>query len=487
MKKRIICTLLTLCLMLALIPATAMAEEPGSLLGDINGDGMVTEYDAIMLQNYLAGLETLTGEQLVAADFNGDGRVDYRDLSALQSYLGLQTPTLAVTVSGFRVGNTPADITLSFASTIPGVTFSEDDIQFYKWEALVPTEEGAYYISPLRDNEAFKADMCYRLRLDLDNKGLEEAPAVTVNGKTPEICYIKTSNGQPILITIGCDFGTPEEAYTIIYEFDYGTLPADRQNPETIAEDEAIVFPTLKNCGERKFLGWQIKNSDDIDVYPADAEYYPSENMTFMAVYEEYITLTVSYTTTVKQGGNVAPGETTFDLAIVGSNAGDENISDVTVSGSVTTNGAGDYDGTLTFTGTERSLWRMLSEGAFVQQVNNGKANWTYDDTVWGVLWWGGAAYSNTDSVESTVIVVSTSIDGQGNYYIDRDNLQKEDMTFTNTYTKSVFEPTEPIESDPDLPQTGDNSSMILRTALLLISGSAVIGMIAAGKKRKYN
>ncbi|MGN0800874.1 MAG: hypothetical protein ACI4NU_10665 [Christensenellales bacterium] len=278
-----------------------------------------------------------------------------------------------------------------------------------------------------------------------------------------------------------------EEAYTITYEFDYGTLPADQQNPETIAEDEAIVLPTLEDCGERKFLGWQIKNSDDIDVYPADYEYYPSEDMTFVAVYEEYITLTVSFTTTVKQGGNVAPGETTFELAIVGSNAGDADISDVTVSGSVTTNGAGDYDGTLTFTGTERSLWRMLSEGAFVQQVNDGKANWTYDDTVWGVLWWGGAAYSNTDSVESTMIVVPASIDGQGNYYIDWDNLQKEDMAFTNTYTKSVFEPTEPIESDPDLPQTGDNSSMILRTALLLISGSAVIGTIAAGKKRKYN
>ena len=410
MKKRILSMLLCLCMVLALIPATAMAEGP--VIGDIDGNGQVTNYDAIMLQNYLAGLETLTGEQLFVADFNGDGHVDSSDLSALQSYLGL--PTLAVTVSGFRVGNTPADITLSFASTIPGVTFSEDDIQFYKWEALVPTEEGAYYISPLRDNEAFKADMCYRLRLDLDNKGLEEAPTVTVNGKTPEICYIKTSNGQPILITIGCDFGTPPE-------------------PEPV------------------------------------------------------ITLTVPFTTTVKQGGNVAPGETTFDLAIVGSNAGDENISDVTVSGSVTTNGAGDYDGTLTFTGTERSLWLMLSEGAFVQQVNDRKANWTYDDTVWGVLWWGGAAYSNTDSVESTVIVVSTSIDGQGNYYIDWENLQKEDMTFTNTYTKSVFEPTEPIESDPDLPQTGDNSSMILRVALLLISGSAVIGMIAAGKKRKYN
>ena len=411
MKKRILSMLLCLCMVLALIPATAMAEGP--VIGDIDGNGQVTNYDAIMLQNYLAGLETLTGEQLFVADFNGDGHVDSRDFSALQSYLGLQTPTLAVTVDGFEVGKTPADITYSFASTNLGVTFSEEDIlaNWVSWKYYYGGEHEEWLL--MSKTEVFEAGTRYWCTINLDNKGLTVAPAVTMNGKTPEVCYLATRDGVPYALAIGCELGTPAA--------------------------------------------------------------------------EPIITLTVPFTTTVKQGGNVAPGETTFELAIVGSNAGDENISDVTVSGSVTTNGAGDYDGTLTFTGTERSLWRMLSEGAFVQQVNDRKANWTYDDTVWGVLWWGGAAYSNTDSVESTVIVVSTSIDGQGNYYIDWDNLQKEDMTFTNTYTKSVFEPTEPIESDPDLPQTGDNSSMILRVALLLISGSAVIGMIAAGKKKKYN
>ena len=486
MKKRILSMLLCLCMVLALIPATAMAEGP--VIGDIDGNGQVTNYDAIMLQNYLAGLETLTGEQLFVADFNGDGHVDSSDLSALQSYLGL--PTLAVTVSGFRVGNTPADITLSFASTIPGVTFSEGDIQSVVWARSI-FDGVSFAWKPIGNYEAFEAGASYRIQMELDNKGLTKAPAVTVNGRTPEYCTIATRNGVPIQLQIGCTLGTPVEAYTIAYEFDYGTLPADRQNPETIAEDEAIVFPTLENCGERKFLGWQIKNSDDIDVYPADAEYYPSEDMTFMAVYEEYITLTVPFTTTVKLGGNVAPGETTFDLAIAGSNAGDADISDVTVSGSVTTKGAGDYDGTLTFTGTERSLWLMLSEGAFVQQVNAGEAGWTYDDTVWGVLMEEiPVAYAMGDDATVsgyTVYAVPASIDGNGYYYIDWENLQAADMAFTNIYTKSVFEPTEPIESDPDLPQTGDNSSMILRTALLLISGSAVIGMIAAGKKRKYN
>ena len=417
MKKRILSMLLCLCMVLALIPATAMAEGP--VIGDIDGNGQVTNYDAIMLQNYLAGLETLTGEQLFVADFNGDGHVDSRDFSALQSYLGLQTPTLAVTVDGFEVGKTPADITYSFASTNLGVTFSEEDIlaNWVSWKYYYGGEHEEWLL--MSKTEVFEAGTRYWCTINLDNKGLTVAPAVTMNGKTPEVCYLATRDGVPYALAIGCELGTPAA--------------------------------------------------------------------------EPIITLTVPFTTTVKQGGNVAPGETTFELAIVGSNAGDENISDVTVSGSVTTNGAGDYDGTLTFTGTERSLWRMLSEGAFVQQVNAGEAGWTYDDTVWGVLMEEiPVAYAMGDDATVsgyTVYAVPASIDGNGYYYIDWENLQAADMAFTNIYTKSVFEPAEndPVPGNPDLPQTGDNSSMILRTALLLVSGSAVIGMIAAGKKKKYN
>ena len=66
MKKRMLSILLCLCMVLMLVPTTVFAEEP--------------------------------------------------------------TGTLAVTINGFQVGNTPGDIKLSIASTIPGVTFSADDI-----------------------------------------------------------------------------------------------------------------------------------------------------------------------------------------------------------------------------------------------------------------------------------------------------------------------------------------------------------------------
>ena len=90
--------------------------------------------------------------------------------------------------------------------------------------------------------------------------------------------------------------------------------------------------------------------------------------------------------TTVEVRGSREPGETTFKLAVVGSNAGGADVLDVTITATVTTNGVGDYAGEMTITGPSEQLCCMLSDGVFVQQVNEGKANWTYDDKVWGLL-----------------------------------------------------------------------------------------------------
>ena len=166
------------------------------------------------------------------------------------------------------------------------------------------------------------------------------------------------------------------------------------------------------------------------------------------------------------------------------------------VSGSVTTNGAGDYDGTLTFTGPEQQLWYMLSEGAFVQQVNGGEENWTYDDTVYGLLLTQGAADATDDAASpyTVLILPAISVDtDEGVYYdidwdaIDWEEPQSEDMHFTNTYTKST---TEPADSEPDTdattsPQTGDNSNLALWLALLAVSAAGVIGTGVYSKRRR--
>ena len=161
----------------------------------------------------------------------------------------------------------------------------------------------------------------------------------------------------------------------------------------------------------------------------------------------------------------------------------------VVVSGTVTTtNGVGDYEGTLTFTGPERQLWYMLSEGAFVQQVNGGEENWTYDDTVYGLLLKQGTAYATDDAASPyTVLIlpaISVETDDGVRYDIDWDAIdwnapQSEDMRFTNTYTKSTTE--------PGTPDTGDNSNPTLWFALLAVSGVGAAGAAIYSRKRKYS
>ena len=207
----------------------------------------------------------------------------------------------------------------------------------------------------------------------------------------------------------------------------------------------------------------------------------------------EKYTLTVPFTTTVKQGGSAAPGKTTFELAVIGDSAPNKDKSNVTVSGSVTTNGKGSYNGTLTITGTERTLWVMLSEGAFVQQVNEGKANWTYDDTVWGLVPDENpiALLSLDDEPEKYILYIYPTVceeDDDGVYYsINWNAGSVERMTFTNTYTKSTYKPSENGTSTGTVtsPQTGDNSNLAVWFALLAVSAAGVMGAGVYSKRRR--
>lgn len=258
-------------------------------------------------------------------------------------------------------------------------------------------------------------------------------------------------------------------------------------------------------------------------VYDED-DYFPEAYVCgFFDPLEPQCTLTVPFTTTVELGGDVAPGKTVFDLEVVGTNAGDATYADVTVSGSVTTNGAGVYEGVMTFTGPFRQLRNMLCEGAFVQQVDAGKEGWTYDDTVWGLLLWEGVIELSTDDAapEYAVLILPATCEktDDGMYYdLDWNADPLDEMSFTNTYTESApseptdpteptdpskptdpteptdptkpTEPTKPAESNPNngaasSPQTGDNSNLTLWFAMLAVSAAGVIGTGVYSKRRR--
>ena len=115
------------------------------------------------------------------------------------------TGSLTVTIDGFQVDNTPNDCTYTFSSTIPGVTFSADDIQYISWEKYAADND----LYPMNNTDVFRVDTRYRCVIQLDNNGLTEVPAVTVNGKTPQDCYLATSYGTPIALFVRCELGTP--------------------------------------------------------------------------------------------------------------------------------------------------------------------------------------------------------------------------------------------------------------------------------------
>jgi hypothetical protein len=64
----------------------AAIVDAAYLLGDVNGDGEVTNADLVVLSQRQAGLYTLTGNALLAADINRDGEVTNADLVILSQY-----------------------------------------------------------------------------------------------------------------------------------------------------------------------------------------------------------------------------------------------------------------------------------------------------------------------------------------------------------------------------------------------------------------
>ena len=58
-----------------------------ALPGDLDGDGVLTVTDAVLLQRYLLGADTLTQGQWQVADCNADGVVNGFDLALLRQKL----------------------------------------------------------------------------------------------------------------------------------------------------------------------------------------------------------------------------------------------------------------------------------------------------------------------------------------------------------------------------------------------------------------
>lgn len=237
--------------------------------------------------------------------------------------------------------------------------------------------------------------------------------AVTKSGTDTVAWYSKTfllkekNDGKP-----GWNYSTAEYALTFWYDIEHNSMELNLH---------------------------QIGN----DVYYPTAEFTNTYSSTS---YE------LPFTKTVKQGGNTAPGKEKFALEIfdVGVSSMEAHAKNL-YTATVTTKGAGTYDGKLIISGPADQVEALLCEGFYVREKDRGADHWTYDDAVWhikpqyeqtsGQTVVNVPLVSTNTPLEATVmnyqlaIYPTTKMKGANGIYYEDSETAVEKMTFTNTYT----------------------------------------------------
>ena len=237
--------------------------------------------------------------------------------------------------------------------------------------------------------------------------------AVTKSGTDTVAWYSKTfllkekNDGKP-----GWNYSTADYALTFWYDIEHNSLELRLHQPGN-------------------------------DVYYSKAEFTNTYSSTS---YE------LPFTKTVKQGGNTAPGKEKFALEIfdVGVSSMEAHAKDL-YTATVTTKGAGTYDGKLIISGPADQVEALLCEGFYVREKDRGADHWTYDDAVWHIKPQRGQTsgqivvnvplVSTNTPLEATVmnyqlaIYPTTKMKGANGIYYEDSETAVEKMTFTNTYT----------------------------------------------------
>lgn len=214
---------------------------------------------------------------------------------------------------------------------------------------------------------------------------------------------------------------------------------------------------------------------------------------------EKSVTYSFPFTKVVKKGGDIAPGKQEFELEIFNVGVGQiEDYADVTVTASVATNGAGEYEGLLTIKGPKSQVRDITCEGFCVREKNTGVANWTYSDAVYQIFCHeyeiAADARSATQS-RCEIFPVKLVETDNGAFYEKTQDTPVASMTFENIYTEKAA-PAEGDKPDTDkkpaattkpagkkkttagkIPSTGDSSAPAMECAALL----AIAGVLAVG------
>ena len=217
---------------------------------------------------------------------------------------------------------------------------------------------------------------------------------------------------------------------------------------------------------------------------------------------EKSVTYSFPFTKVVKKGGDIAPGKQEFELEIFNVGVGQiEDYADVTVTATVATNGAGEYEGLLTIQGPKSQVRDITCEGFCVREKNTGIANWTYSAAVYQIFC---HEYEITTDVQSAtqssyeIFPVKLVETDSGTFYEKTQDAPVASMTFENVYTEKAV-PAEGDKPDTDkkpaattkpagkkkttagkIPSTGDsNASAMECVALLAIAGALTVALSA--------
>ena len=234
-----------------------------------------------------------------------------------------------------------------------------------------------------------------------------------------------------------------------------------KSGSDTVAWYSKTFLLKEKNDGKP---GWSYSTADyaltfwyDIEYHSMDLRLHQLGNDVYYRTAEFTNTYSstsyeLPFTKTVKQGGNTAPGKEKFALEIfdVGVSSMEAHAKDL-YTATVTTNGAGTYDGKLLISGPADQVEALLCEGFYVREKDRGTDHWTYDDAVWhikpqrvqtGDLIVGNVPPASTNTPPEAAkakyqlaIYPTTKMKGANGIYYEDSETAVEKMTFTNTYT----------------------------------------------------
>ena len=222
---------------------------------------------------------------------------------------------------------------------------------------------------------------------------------------------------------------------------------------------------------------------------------------------EKSATYSFPFTKVVKKGGDIAPGTQEFELETFNVGVGQiEDYTDVTLTATVTTNGAGEYEGLLTIQGPKSQIRDMTCEGFCVREKNTGVANWTYSDAVYQIFCHEYEIATDGQSATQfsyDIFPVKLVETDNGTFYEKTQDTPVASMTFENVYTEKAAPAandkpatdnkpaasTKPAANNKpaagNIPQTSDSSALAIEFAVLLMAAGALTVAIAARKMRK--